>query len=85
MYFISATTITSMARTIKLQISHKPNSFAIFNVFSSICFFPTFPRKSFVAHTHFHFFNNFTYTVQRDLNKYSEQIKLFCNEFKQCY
>lgn len=29
--------------------------------------------------------NNFTYTVQRDLNKYSEQIKLFCNEFKQCY
>ena len=29
--------------------------------------------------------NNFTYTVQRDLNKYSEQIKLFRNEFKQCY
>ena len=29
--------------------------------------------------------NNFTYTLQRDLNKYSEQIKLFCNEFKQCY
>lgn len=29
--------------------------------------------------------NNFTYTVQRALNKYSEQIKLFCNEFKQFY
>ncbi len=29
--------------------------------------------------------NNFTYMVQKDLKKYSEQIELFCNEFKQYY
>lgn len=30
-------------------------------------------------------FNNFTYMVQTDLKKYSEQIKQFCVEFKQYY
>lgn len=29
--------------------------------------------------------NIFSYTMQRELKKYSEQIELFYNEFKQCY
>ena len=30
-------------------------------------------------------FNDFTYAVQRDLKRYSEQVKSFCDEFKQYY
>ena len=29
--------------------------------------------------------NTFTYAMQKDLKKYSEQIRLFYDTFKQCY